>query len=72
MAQKCKDEIATLPDDKKKEPEEGFCPNHCSGNGKCVKGKCNCNNGWIEEDCSRPVGKNLYMPSNHIFMKSCS
>jgi len=28
------------------------CPNRCSGNGVCIQGVCNCDNGYDDVDCS--------------------
>ncbi len=33
-----------------------ICPNQCSKNGKCVKGKCVCIAGFLTEDCSVKKG----------------
>jgi syndecan 4 len=29
------------------------CPNECSGNGMCLKGKCICDPNFTGEDCSK-------------------
>eukprot|EP00299_Pterocystis_sp_00344_P002530 c12858_g1_i1.p1 GENE.c12858_g1_i1~~c12858_g1_i1.p1 ORF type:complete len:960 (-),score=235.35 c12858_g1_i1:17-2671(-) len=29
-----------------------FCPNQCSNHGKCIGGKCRCNEPWSTADCS--------------------
>jgi hypothetical protein len=40
------------------------CPNDCSGNGKCVKGVCQCNKidvfGYFGDDCSQMCGSKHY------------
>merc|ERR1712100_904665 len=28
------------------------CPKNCNNNGKCVSGKCQCNNGWQGDACT--------------------
>ncbi|XP_047214687.1 tenascin-like [Girardinichthys multiradiatus] len=38
---------------KQKCPCSANCPNDCSGNGKCEKGKCICHKGYIGLDCSK-------------------
>ncbi|XP_061809039.1 uncharacterized protein tnxba [Nerophis lumbriciformis] len=37
---------------KEKCPCSANCPNDCSGNGKCQKGKCICQGGFLGPDCS--------------------
>ena len=48
----CQEAVDKKPDTVKKEFEERVCPNECSGNGRCVKGVCICNQGFATEDCS--------------------
>lgn len=43
-------EMSSLKD---KCPCSANCPNDCSGNGECEKGKCVCRQGFIGVDCSR-------------------
>ncbi|KAM4735254.1 uncharacterized protein tnxba [Anableps anableps] len=38
---------------KEKCPCSANCPNNCSGNGKCEKGKCVCHKGFTGLDCSK-------------------
>ena len=57
MKTKCLDEA----NEKEKEKINGeTCPNDCSGNGKCNKGKCTCNKGFSGFDCSK--GECVYKP----------
>lgn len=47
------------PDGKPEPPtavSDEICPNQCSKNGKCVKGKCVCIAGFLSEDCSVKKG----------------
>lgn len=34
------------------------CPNHCSFNGQCVDGECQCESGWSGHDCSEEICPN--------------
>ena len=34
---------------------DALCPNECSGHGKCAKGKCTCEPGFFEGDCSKDI-----------------
>ncbi|KAM4568119.1 tenascin [Fundulus diaphanus] len=43
-------EMSSLKD---KCPCSANCPNDCSGNGKCEKGKCICHKGFMDLDCSK-------------------
>ncbi|XP_044213966.1 tenascin [Thunnus albacares] len=38
---------------KEKCPCSASCPNDCSGNGECEKGKCVCRKGFLGPDCSK-------------------
>ncbi|KAM8870572.1 uncharacterized protein tnxba isoform 2-T2 [Spinachia spinachia] len=42
---------------KEKCPCSANCPNDCSGNGKCEKGKCVCQQGFMGLDCKTTKGK---------------
>ncbi|KAF3839879.1 hypothetical protein F7725_018596 [Dissostichus mawsoni] len=42
---------------KEKCPCSANCPNGCSGNGKCQKGKCICQKGFTGPDCKTARGK---------------
>ncbi|CAI7784953.1 unnamed protein product [Closterium sp. NIES-53] len=35
-------------------PVAAFCVNQCSGHGTCIRGHCQCNEGWFSVDCSVP------------------
>ncbi|CAI5461545.1 unnamed protein product [Closterium sp. Yama58-4] len=35
-------------------PVAAFCVNQCSGHGMCIRGHCQCNEGWFSVDCSVP------------------
>ncbi|XP_044063503.1 tenascin isoform X2 [Siniperca chuatsi] len=42
---------------KEKCPCSANCPNDCSGNGECQKGKCICQQGFMAPDCKAAKGK---------------
>ncbi|XP_067366161.1 tenascin-N [Channa argus] len=42
---------------KEKCPCSGNCPDDCSGNGECEKGKCVCHQGFMGPDCTTVKGK---------------
>ncbi|KAM9352914.1 uncharacterized protein tnxba [Symphorus nematophorus] len=42
---------------KEKCPCSANCPNDCSGNGECQKGKCVCQQGFMGPDCKAAKGK---------------
>ena len=48
-------DVATDEEEKKINGET--CPNDCSGNGRCVKGVCQCNAGYTAYDCSEKKGR---------------
>ena len=54
MITKCLDEAT---EEEKEKITGETCPNDCSGNGKCIKGKCACNKRFTGVDCSK--GTNL-------------
>lgn len=37
------------------------CPKECSNNGICIKGLCQCNEGWADVDCNTPL---IEIPTN--------
>ena len=45
-----------------------LCPNECSGYGKCAKGKCMCEAGFFENDCSKDINT---PPKLTKMLKSC-
>ena len=53
-----------------------ICPNQCSKSGKCVKGKCVCNAGFLTEDCSVKKGNytfcciHIYEKTSYLLVKS--
>ena len=63
MKTKCLDEAS---EEEKKKITEKTCPNDCNGNGRCIKGKCKCNAGFVGYDCSQER-KFLFHCSHIIF-----
>ena len=50
MKAKCLDEAT---EEEKEKITEKTCPNDCSGNGKCINGKCACKKRFSGFDCSK-------------------
>ena len=62
LMDECKDKMLRDPKNYKKDKKGkvvpntkivgSFCPNQCSGRGRCVKNKCKCRGKWTSADCS--------------------